>query len=191
MTPKGKTIETLELLPLTPERWSDFEKVFGPYGASSGCWCMFWRLGKEYNSSKGASNKAAMKTLVQSGVETGLIAYADGEPAAWVTVAPRADYVRLATSKHLYPVDDQPVWSIPCFFVHRNYRGSHLMGELINGAVEYARQHGAKIIEAYPIDIHEKTSSGNLYTGVQSAFEKCGFTEIARREDRPILRKTI
>ncbi|MBM4430292.1 MAG: GNAT family N-acetyltransferase, partial [Chloroflexi bacterium] len=29
---------------LTPERWADFEELFGPRGAAGGCWCMWWRL---------------------------------------------------------------------------------------------------------------------------------------------------
>ena len=30
--------------PLTPETWSDFERLFGSRGACGGCWCMLWRL---------------------------------------------------------------------------------------------------------------------------------------------------
>jgi hypothetical protein len=34
----------LEVHPLTPERWADFERLFGPRGAYGGCWCMYWRI---------------------------------------------------------------------------------------------------------------------------------------------------
>ena len=33
----------LSFHPLTPERWDDFEALFGPRGACGGCWCMYWR----------------------------------------------------------------------------------------------------------------------------------------------------
>ena len=191
MPGRAKRFDHLEILPLTPDRWADFERLFGPNGASSGCWCMYWRMGKEYSSTKGEPHRKAMHALVDSGVETGLIAYADGIPAGWVTVAPRTDYARLATSRTLYPVDEHAVWSIPCFFIHRNYRGSHLMKRLIDGALEYARAHGANLVEAYPIDVKGNTSSGNLYTGIQQVFEACGFAEVARRGDRPILRRMV
>jgi hypothetical protein len=34
----------LTVLPVTPDRWDDFEKLFGKSGACAGCWCMWWRL---------------------------------------------------------------------------------------------------------------------------------------------------
>lgn len=29
--------------PVTPDRWGDLERLFGPLGAVGGCWCMYWR----------------------------------------------------------------------------------------------------------------------------------------------------
>ena len=34
----------LDIQPLTPDRWSDLEALFGKQGAYSGCWCM-WKHG--------------------------------------------------------------------------------------------------------------------------------------------------
>ena len=43
----------LEFHPVTPERWSDFETLFGEKGACGGCWCMLWRLTrKEFERQK-------------------------------------------------------------------------------------------------------------------------------------------
>src|SRR6266700_1605958 len=36
---------SLDVFPLTPDRWPAFEDLFGRVGASNGCWCMYWRLG--------------------------------------------------------------------------------------------------------------------------------------------------
>ena len=131
-------------------------------------------------------------TLVQSGVEPGLIAYADGVPAGWVTIAPRSEYVRLETSQILAPVDDQPVWSIPCFFINRNYRKIGMTDKLIAAAVDYARGKGAKILEAYPYEGTEKMTALTIFTGVASTFRRAGFVEVARRsEHRPILRLVL
>ena len=45
-----KQISKLSFHPLTPERWKDFEKLFGPKGACAGCWCTYWVLRRsEYN----------------------------------------------------------------------------------------------------------------------------------------------
>lgn len=192
MTERTRKIEKVEILPLTPERWADFETVFGPNGGWAWCWCMWWRMSnKEFNGVGKEGRHEAMRTTVQAGVEPGLIAYADGVPAGWAAVAPRADYPRLQTSRLLAPVDDQPVWSIPCFFIHRDYRRQHLMEHLIEAACQYAKDHGAKILEAYPLDVHEKVRSNNIYTGITAVFEKYGFEEVVRREGRPVMRKIL
>lgn len=184
----------IEFMPLTPERWSDFETLFNSNATCRGCWCMWYRIpNKDFNTlGKDGLLKEAMRTLVHRGVEAGLIAYIDGNPAGWVTVAPRADYIRLATSRLLFPVDDQPVWSIPCFFVHHNFRHQGLMSQLINAAVDYAKAHGAEIVEAYPYDLDKKAGPADIYTGVVSTFKSAGFVEVARRKaTRPIMRKNI
>jgi GNAT superfamily N-acetyltransferase len=191
MAAVGK-IEKLEIHPLTRQRWTDFETLFGPNGASAGCWCMWWRMtNREFRNAGKEGHKEAMRTAVHSGAEPGLLAYADGVPAGWVAIAPRTDYPRLATLETLYAVDGQEVWSIVCFFIHRNYRRHQIMQPLVEAAVEFARSRGAKIVEAYPLDIHEKVHSGRIYMGITSIYERCGFVEVARRDYRPILRKTL
>lgn len=183
----------LKILPLTQERWADFETLFGPNGACYGCWCMWWRqTNKEFSSTRAPDHKEAMRTLVQQGVETGLIAYVDGIPAGWVTVAPRADFIRLKTSRLYAPVDDQIVWSIPCFFVSKVFRKQGLTSHLIRAAEDYAKLYGASILEAYPSDPEGRENPMNIYKGVCSTFLAAGFQEVARRKEaRPIFRKTL
>ena len=53
----GATMGQIEIHPLTPDRWADFEKLFGPRGAYAGCWCMWPRM-----RSKDFANKEARKT---------------------------------------------------------------------------------------------------------------------------------
>ncbi len=186
-------IESLEVRPLTLEHWDDFVQLFGPNGACAGCWCMWYRMmDKEFKKTGKQGHLDGMRTLVHNGQEPGLILYANGTPAGWVTVAPRDQYIRLSTSKILAPVDDQEVWSIPCFFIHRNFRRAGLMEKLIRAAVEYARENGARIVEAYPVETLEKMSYLSVYTGLASTFSRCGFTEVARRsEKRPIMRMEL
>ena len=118
MPKKPIVVEKWEYHPLTPDRWADFEQLFGPNGACAGCWCAWFLMNnKEFNTSHKEGHKELMRTLVHSGVEPGILAYADGIPAGWVALAPRENYKRLATSKHLGPVDDQSVWVISCFFI--------------------------------------------------------------------------
>lgn len=183
----------IETIPLSPERWSDFEKIFNSNAVCTGCWCMWWRVrNKEFSELGKDGLKEAMRTLVHRGVETGLLAYVDGVAAGWVTVAPREDYMRLSTSRLLSPVDDQPVWSMPCFFVHHDFRHQGLMLIMIEAAVEYAKAHGAEIVESYPYETDKKTGAADIYTGVSSTFKSAGFVEVARRKStRPIMRKSL
>lgn len=177
------------------------QALFGPRGACAGCWCMYWRLKRsEFTEKTGEGNRSAMQALIQTGEVPGLLAYLTPEdenvaPMAvgWISIGPRAAFPVLARSRVLKPVDDQPVWSIVCFFVTRSYRRKGLMASLIDAAVEYARQQGAQIVEAYPVEPkQERTSDVFVYTGLVSAFRKAGFEEIARRsETRPIMRKII
>jgi len=82
---------------LTPERWADFERLFGPRGACAGCWCMFWKLpNKDFQAMAYEGNRAAQKAIVDSGVVPGILAYADGEAVGWCAVEPRGVYPRLA-----------------------------------------------------------------------------------------------
>jgi hypothetical protein len=114
----SKRAPALAVHPLTPDRWDDFERLFGPRGACGGCWCMTPRLSRaEYERPKGARNRRSMKALVDAGAEPGLLGYDAREPVAWLAIAPRAEYRGLARSRVLKPVDDRPAWTIACLFV--------------------------------------------------------------------------
>ena len=188
--PKAKEL-TLTFGPLTPKRWQDFADLFGPRGACAGCWCMWWRLpGGRFKTQKGDGNHHAIKELVQSGIQPGILAYHERRPVGWCALAPRADYVRFERSRVLKPVDDRPVWSITCFFVARSYRGQGVTGQLLKAALAHAKEKGAEIVEAYPIDPKKgRMADVFVYTGLASTFRKAGFAECARRsETRPIMR---
>ena len=180
----------LTILPLTPDRWDDFAQLFGKNGACAGCWCMWWRLPRaQWVKQKGGRNKKAIRKLVREAGALGLLAYADGRPVGWCALAPRAEYPRLATSRTLKPVDDQPVWSVTCFFVARPFRRRGITVDLLKAAVGFAGERGAKIVEGYPVEPKQEQADAFVYTGLASAFRKAGFKEVARRSPtRPIMR---
>ncbi len=183
--------ERIVVNPLTFERWKDLESLFGPHDASGGCWCMWWRFKRsEFKELRGEGNKKAMKGLVESGVVPGLIAYIDEIPVAWCSIAPRGDFPVLDRSPVLKRVDDTPVWSITCFFIAERFRNIGMTEHMIKSAVEYAKNNGAAVVEAYPVD--KKKFSAAAFTGFESTFLKLGFKEIARRSPaRPIVRYRI
>jgi GNAT superfamily N-acetyltransferase len=182
---------TLEIEPVTSERWTDLETLFGKHGAYGGCWCMFWRLPQsEFQRQAGEGNRLAFQKVVEEGPVPGLLAYADGKPVGWISVASRQEFSRLSRSRILKPVDNQPVWSIVCFYILKGYRRMGLTVELLKAAVEYAARHGAQIVEGYPIDPGRGDyPDAHAYMGLISAYRKVGFVEVARRSERhPIMR---
>lgn len=180
--------------PLTPDHWSDFERLFGPRGASGGCWCMYWRLSRsQFTAQQGELNRRSMQALVNSGVIPGILAFSGDEPVGWCSIAPRQEFSTLARSRILKPVDDLPVWSVVCFFIARGHRRKGLTVQLLQAAVEYARSQGARVVEGYPVEPRQGQSPDVFaYTGLSSAFQQAGFTEVLRRSaTRPIMRYLI
>ena len=179
--------------PATAERWSDLERLFGGRGACAGCWCQWPRIrGKAFKDGAGAVNKRRLRKLVESGPPPGLLGYLGDEPVAWVAIAPRADYERLAHSRTLAPVDDLPVWSVPCFFVAKPHRGRGLTVRMLRAATRHAAENGARILEGYPVDPGQRTADTFAWWGLTSAFAAAGFREVARRtQGHPVVRKTL
>lgn len=183
-----------EIHPLTPERWPDLEALFGPNGASGGCWCMLWRLSaKAWTDGKGAANREGFRARVHGARPPGLLAYAEGRPVGWISIAPRAEFPRMAGSRVLAPVDDAPVWSVSCFFLKAGWRRQGLSRALLEAACQFAAGAGAETVEGYPVDpLGARYGAGFAWTGFLGTFLSCGFTEIARRsEKRPILRRQV
>lgn len=184
----------LDCRPLTPDRWADFETLFGERGACGGCWCTFWRQPRSsFNANKGAGNRRLMLRIVNDGPPPGILGYLGGEPVGWCAVAPRAEYSALARSRILRPVDDKPVWSVSCLFVRKDRRKQGLSVQLLRAAVGHVKKQGGTVIEGYPVE--PKTDSVPdpfVWHGLASAFRTAGFREVARRSDtRPIMRRTI
>jgi GNAT superfamily N-acetyltransferase len=184
----------LDARPVTPERWPDLEALFGARGACGGCWCMWWRLPRrDYEAQKGDGNRAALRSLVVAGAEPGLLLYRSEQPVAWCALGPREAFPALDRSRTLAPVDDRPVWSVPCLFVARSHRRQGLSVALLRAAVVQAAARGAGIVEGYPVEAkRDWMPDAFAWTGLPAAFRAAGFVEVLRRTPtRPIMRRTI
>ena len=179
---------------LTPSRLAALEELFGPKGGCGGCWCMWWRFpASVYERQKGEANHDSLRDLVARRRPVGVLGYLGRRAVGWCAIAPRADLPRLDASRVLAPVDDEPVWSVGCFLIARDVRGSGHSVALLEGALEFATSKGARWVEGYGHDPGpERYSATFAWTGFAETFRRAGFVEVARRSPkRPIFRRRV
>lgn len=182
-------IDNIDIFPLTPKHWADFVELLGKKGAYGGCWCMWWRLPRrEFEKGQGAGNRRAMKRIVDSGAIPGLLAFKDKKAVGWCSVAPREHYGVLERSRVLKRLDDQPVWSIVCFYIHKAYRDQGIGRKLIQGAIQYVKSRGGKIIESYPTRPRTKNLPPvSSFMGLPRIFKAAGFIECKRASTSKVI----
>jgi len=182
------------IFPATADRWPDLEALFGEHGAYGNCWCTFWRIKRsEFGKLKSEEKKALLKEWTTLPIAPGVLAYDGGQAVGWCAIQPRETLLPLAKSRILKPVDDQPVWSIVCYFVAKTARRQGVMQALLRGAIEYARQNGATIVEGYPLDMQSAPLDGKKLTGysgfmgIASVYRELGFVEVGRASETQMI----
>ncbi len=182
----------VRIAPLTTETWPVLEALFREGGDPRSCWCQFWRLrSKDFGAAKVPELRARLRAEAESPMPPGLVALEGyGEAAravGWVSLGPRAGYERIVRSKVIPTIDDRPVWSIVCFAVSASARGRGVARALLDGAVDFAREQGAEVLEAYPVvvDEGEGIEAESAFTGTLPMFERAGFTVVADRASDP------
>ncbi len=187
-----------DILPLTPERWPAFEDLFGRQGACYGCWCVHFRLppaARRVNDRE--ANKAFMKRRIEDGPPPGLLAFEGDRAVGWMQIGPRADVPEWNNKgRASAPLDvdaaDAAAWAISCFFLRSSARGKGLTHRLVEAGLDFARQNGARLVEACPIRRSKDSRSIGLFVGSVRVFEKAGFETVAeRKEGRPLMRYAL
>lgn len=185
-------LDELTFEPVSKENWNKFVELFGAKGACGNCWCMWPRLRKKdfVEGKSDDGNKLAMKDLVWKGRPTGLLGFYEDLPIAWCAFAPREDFLKLENSRVHKRIDDRPVWSIPCFFIDKNFRRLGVSVEMLKAIIRYAKEQKIGIIEAYPaIPTREKLPDAFAWIGLYRSFEEAGFTIVDRTsKNRPMVR---
>ena len=93
---------TLEIVPLTPERFADLAALFEQGGDPRWCWCTYFRVrGRDWTNSTAAENRAESW---RAGPATSRPRRASSPTRAarvvgWVSVGPREDYERLDATR--------------------------------------------------------------------------------------------
>ncbi|RRO19223.1 GNAT family N-acetyltransferase [Saccharopolyspora rhizosphaerae] len=160
--------------------FDDVRVVIGPKSAGANvCWCLSYRIPSKLNNElRGEARGEYVAGLCRADPPPGVLAYSDDEPVGWAAVAPRSE-TTFARNRKIPWVDDLPVWSLWCVRVRPGYRKKGLSHPLIEGAVEFARSHGAPAVEAYPLDNGgAKVDLTMAYAGIRTNFERAGFTYV-------------
>ncbi len=183
------------VVPATSERWRDLEVVFGTRGDPSWCFCQFFlTTGSGYRESA-EPNRQALCAQLSHQPPPGLLAYSGTEPVGWVQVGPRSSYPRITSNRLTAGLDSEGVWRCTCFVVRVGYRRQGVARALLAGAIGFALEHGAQVLEAHPVDVAAKggrVPSANLYHGTLTMFTEAGFAEVVRtRPDRPVVRLAL
>ncbi len=171
---------------LEPTLWKDLENLFGEKGACGGCWCQAWKLekGEKWDDVKGKVAKARLKKEVKTKSVYGVIAFEGDKPIGWCNFGPRKSYPRLNRARTLKCDDIPLVWSVPCFFVDKDFREKGVAVAMLKNALKIMKKRGVKIAEGYP----SKPGKDGRYiaafswTGTNSLFANQGF-EVAGNQN--------
>jgi GNAT superfamily N-acetyltransferase len=172
----------VEIRPASSELWPLIADLFTSTSTLRWCWCQFWRKpGSNWTNTTPADNRADLEALVGADPAPGIVALEDGLAVGWVGLGPREAFPRMTRSRVLPQLPGERVWVVNCFVVARRARGRGIADALLAAAVEYARAHGAALVEGIPVDTGgERMPSASAYTGTRGMFERAGFEEAAR-----------
>ena len=181
---------TLTVRPLTPDRWTDFEALFGGASATRNCWCMWWRVpGNAWRDTTKDSRKAAFKAAVDI-APPGRLAYDDDHPVGWVHITPRADVPRFNNGRMSKPsdgVDFDRTWAITCFYTAPSHRKQGMMAAMARAACYYAQKNGALRVEAAPMRPKPTLQRSEGYFGIAPALSRAGFDTVETRGENRLL----
>lgn len=182
-----RTVLQVEFHPVTRERIADLARFSEAHGKFRYCSCMRWRMtSTEFKRSTKETRIAALDDMVCTSTPVGVLAYLDGEPIGWCSVAPRETLAGLERYRALPRIDEKDVWSVVCFFVDRSARRQGVTLGLLRAAVKYACSQGATLIEGYPVDPGARIYT---YMGSISTFQEAGFENVTPRDQqRTIMR---
>jgi ribosomal protein S18 acetylase RimI-like enzyme len=188
------------IAPASEVPWDDVVHSLTGGGDGGSCWCQWFPLSRrEFDAESRDERRDRLRAEIEdSPLPPALVAYVDDQAAGWVRIGPRTAQGRLTSTRmarsSAEPLDDPAVWAVTCLVVRREHRGRGLAGELVEAAVAFASAHGARLIEAYPIDrdVRPDSSSNQLFVGSVGLFERAGFRVTARpTPTRAVMTRTV
>jgi GNAT superfamily N-acetyltransferase len=194
------TADQLTIVPANEASCDDLVAIFGTTDYACRCQCQrfkvvgwFWRdtTLEERTSMLQAQTACGDPNATAT---SGLVGYVDGEPAVWVAVEPRTAYPKLRTSRIPWKgrdedKDDDGIWAVTCFVVRKSYRGRGLTYPLARATIDFARERGARALEAYPMITQpgKEITWGEAHVGARQVFEEAGFEQLTHPTARRVV----
>jgi GNAT superfamily N-acetyltransferase len=199
---RGRVSQALRIIPANEARWEDLQAIFGTRGDAAGCQCQRFKLApkESFGSFPVEERMFRLRTQTNCGqpdadTTSGLVAYMEGVPVGWCAVEPRTAYSGLLrvfrtpwTGRHEDKSDDS-IWAVTCVFARAGYRRQGISYALAKAAVDFARERGARALEAYPLLTApgEDVTWGEMLVGSRSIYAAAGMAEVSR----PSLRRAV
>ena len=181
----------LTVVPANQADWEDLVTIFGGRGTGYRCQCQRYKLGPREAFERFPVEERADRLREQTDCgypdsehTSGLVAHLDGEPVGWCAVEPRPAYPGLV--RHTNRVvwvgrdedrSDESVWAVTCLFTRAGFRRRGVSRTLALHAVDFARERGARALEAYPITT-TKVIDEELHVGTVDMFTRAGLTQV-------------
>jgi GNAT superfamily N-acetyltransferase len=190
----------LSIIPANQASWADLQAVFGTADYPGRCYCQHYKtLDCHWSSLRGEERQRRLREQTRcdsprARTSSGLVAYLGQEPAGWVAVEPRTAYPRLPKVRTVWSgrqedKTDDGVWAVTCFVTRKGYRKRGITYALAAATVGFARDQGARALEAYPMITSpgKEITWGELHVGSRQVFADAGFSEVSHPSPRRVV----
>lgn len=197
----------MDLQPLTRDRLADLRSLtcFDPDGS---CWCAINHYAsitsEEWGQrcmGEGLENRAQIIGCLERGFSPGFLAYEAGQPLAWCSVGPVAEFPALHARKaQLGAEASRRVAGIVCFSVREDRKRSGVMRALLAEVIAQMREAGFEALEGYPYSdaVKARPDGAHLnWVGFEGVYRDAGFVatgeqlENRRGWERPVMRLAL
>lgn len=192
----------LAVVPANQASWEDLRAVFGNRGVGALCYCQRYKLQPRESFGSFPAEERAMRLRAQTHCDdptadatSGLVAYLDGDPVGWCAVEPRNAYAgllrvyRTPWEGRTEDRADDTVWAVTCLFTRAGFRRRGVSQALALAAVDFARDRGARALEAYPMLTRpgQEIAWDEIHVGTRAVFADAGLHEVSRPSKRRVV----
>ena len=188
----------LRIVPANEASWEDLQAIFGTRGAASVLVPALQAASRARPSASSRSRSAPSGSASRPSAGFPERRRPAASSPTW-TASPSAG----APSSHVRPTPgcaqqpgpwigrtedkaDATVWAVTCLFTRAGFRKRGISRALALAAVDFARDRGARALEAYPINTTDVIAE-ELHVGTVPTFADAGLTEVSR----PTLRRVV